>query len=237
MKRRILPKKMFHIWQDIFSAITFFAIILIIFESVHAYAERFFAFFQGAEIFIVAIFALEYGLSFFSAAKKFRYMFGFVGIIDLLAFLPTVAAFFYPPAVALKPLRVLKIIRVMRLVRIHKENHFFFLKKGKEYSNGTVQSWYTVRAYFFALFSSVIVFGTLMYLIERDIAETPFTSIPQGMWWAMVTLATVGYGDIVPHTVLGRIVAAFVMISGLILFALLVSIARKVAEKVILGRN
>ena len=92
-----------------------------------------------------------------------------------------------------------------------------------------------LEIYFFTLFSLVVIAGTLIYLAEGRVLGTDFVNIPAGMWWAIVTLTTVGYGDMVPATVLGKIIAGFTMVAGLSMFALLVSVMGKVMQNVLFG--
>jgi len=198
--------------------------------------------FDVSEKVIVGIFTLEYLLNIYAAKRKTDYVFGGWGIIDFLAIIPTyinlVVGIFVPVSVvghidlrAIKVLRVLRILRFLRLMRLLR-----LLKLAKTATSGYEESKLKgkentikmdLQIYFIALFSVVVLFSTLMYYIERGVEGTAFTNIPKAMWWCIVTITTVGYGDMYPTSTLGRIVASATMLSGLALFGLLMNVIGK----------
>lgn len=156
---------------------------------------------------ITILFTLEYLLRIYVSLQPLRYMRSFFGIVDLLAILPTFLDLLFPGAhylALLRVLRVLRIFRILKLVKYIGEANFLM---------------YTLRAasrkiavFVFGVLMLVMILGSIMYLIEGP--EYGFTSIPKGVYWAIVTLTTVGYGDISPQTPLGQFVASVIMIIG-----------------------
>nr|VVV03568.1 Cyclic nucleotide-gated potassium channel [Aliivibrio wodanis] len=154
-----------------------------------------------------AIFTLEYLFRLYCSPKPRSYARSFYGVIDLLAILPTYLALFFPSAsyiAIIRLLRVMRIFRVLKLVRYLQD------------SNILLRSLLMAKRKIFIFFSTVAilvsVFGSLMFVIEGP--ENGFTSIPQSIYWAIVTITTVGYGDLVPHTALGKAIASITMLLG-----------------------
>tara|TARA_R100001377_G_C3184229_1_gene107889 strand:+ start:649 stop:1497 length:849 start_codon:yes stop_codon:yes gene_type:complete len=157
-------------------------------------------------------FTLEYGLRIYSSPKPRSYVLSYYGLIDLLSILPTYLAYFFAGAnflVVIRVLRVLRIFRVLKLFRYMGEANLLF--------GALVNARRKIFVFMFAVFNLVIVFGTLMFIIEGP--ENGFGNIPQSIYWAIVTITTVGYGDIAPHTPLGQAIAALAMICGYAIIA------------------
>ena len=164
------------------------------------------------EWFFTLAFTLEYALRVYSSPKPRSYVLSFYGLIDLLSILPTYLAFFYAGAnflVVIRILRVLRIFRVLKLFRYIGEANLLF--------SALVNARRKIFVFVFAVFNLVVVFGTLMFIIEGP--DNGFTNIPQSIYWAIVTITTVGYGDITPHTPLGQGIAALAMICGYAIIA------------------
>ena len=156
---------------------------------------------------ITILFTLEYILRIYVSLQPLRYMRSFFGVVDLLSILPTYLDLIFPGVhylALLRVLRVLRIFRVLKLVKYVGEANFLIhaLRAGAR----------KITVFIFGVLMLVIILGSLMYLIEG--AEHGFTSIPKGVYWAIVTLTTVGYGDISPQTPLGQFVASMIMIIG-----------------------
>ncbi len=156
---------------------------------------------------ITILFTLEYALRIYVSLRPLRYVRSFFGLVDLLSILPTYLDLFFPGAhylALLRVLRVLRIFRVLKLVKYIGEANFLLhaLRAGAR----------KIAVFIFGVLMLVLVLGSLMYLIEGP--EHGFTSIPKGVYWAIVTLTTVGYGDISPQTPLGQFVASIIMITG-----------------------
>ena len=156
---------------------------------------------------ITILFTVEYILRIYVSIKPLRYIRSFFGIVDLLSILPTYLDLLFPGAhylALLRVLRVLRIFRVLKLVKYVGEANFLMraLRAGAR----------KIAVFVFGVLMLVLVLGSLMYLIEGP--ENGFTSIPKGVYWAIVTLTTVGYGDISPQTPFGQFVASMIMIIG-----------------------
>ena len=160
-----------------------------------------------AEWVFTVIFTIEYVMRLLAVRKPMRYARSFFGIVDLLALLPSYISLFLPSG------RYLLIIRVLRLLRI-----FRVLKLGKYLSEGAVlghalrASRHKIAVFLATVVTLVVLIGAVMYVVEGE--EHGFTSIPVSMYWAIVTLTTVGYGDLAPQTAFGKMLASIVMIIG-----------------------
>ena len=226
--------RIYHAVQDILAVIIVLSVILIATESVEGLYERYTNLFHISELAIVAIFTVEYLIYVYLAKDKAAYILSFFGLIDLMAILPTYLALFFAsflPLHSLLVLRVVRVLRLLRVVRVLKLIPYTAQRQGV----ARVVPWRALEIAFFAMFSVVVISGTLVFLAEGGVPRTKFTDIPQGMWWALVTLTTVGYGDLVPPTFLGRIVAALTMFTGFILFVVFVAIFSRRLQKMLLG--
>jgi voltage-gated potassium channel len=153
------------------------------------------------------LFTIEYALRLVSVTRPGRYAFSFFGLVDLLAILPTYLALAVPAAQSLMVIRAIRLLRVFRILKLAR-----FLEDADLLIRALTASRRKITLFLGGLVTLALIMGTLMYLIEGE--EHGFTSIPRSMYWAVVTMTTVGYGDIVPQTTLGRILAAAVMILG-----------------------
>ncbi len=165
----------------------------------------------GLEWFFTALFTVEYLLRLICVPSKKRYTTSFFGIIDLLAILPTYLS-------AVRFLTVFRILRVLRVFRVLKlGNH---MKQANLLKNALYASREKILVFLCFVLTLVVIIGALMYSIEsQSPTNKGFTSIPQSIYWAIVTLTTVGYGDISPQTPLGKILAAMVMLLGYAIIA------------------
>ena len=157
---------------------------------------------------LTIFFTIEYILRLSCVSDPKKYALSFFGIIDLLAILPTFIGLFLPGAQYLLVVRVLRILRIFRVFKLAQ-----YVQESNLLTRALWASRRKITVFLFAVFTIVIVIGSIMYLIEGDSNPT-FSSIPQGVYWAIVTLTTVGYGDITPQTEVGQGVAALVMIMG-----------------------
>jgi len=152
-------------------------------------------------------FSLEYIARIKSIRKPFKYIFSFYGIIDLISTIPLYLSYIFVGSqvfLAVRALGLLRIFRILKLVQFLGEASM--LKKALKASRAKI------AVFIYAVLILSVIMGTVMYLVESD--EAGFTSIPRSIYWAIVTLTTVGYGDIAPQTSLGQLIATFVMIMG-----------------------
>ena len=173
-------------------------------ESVHA---RYHGLLSGLEWTFTALFALEYLLRLYCSPKPLRYAFSFFGLVDLLAVLPAILALAFADAQYLLIVRVIRMIRIFRILKLRQ-----YLAQANFLLTALRSSRRKIIVFLVTVSSLVTVFGTLMYVIEGP--ANGFTSIPTSIYWAIVTLTTVGFGDITPKTPLGQMVASLVMITG-----------------------
>jgi voltage-gated potassium channel len=159
------------------------------------------------EWFFTILFTIEYVLRLWSIDQRLSYAKSFYGITDLLGTIPTYLSLLFPGAQFMLVIRILRVLRVFRVLRL-----FRFVREANVLVDAIRASRAKITVFLVTVMSLTVVFGSLMYLIEGP--EHGFTSIPASMYWAVVTVTTVGYGDIAPGTPLGRIIAAILMISG-----------------------
>lgn len=160
------------------------------------------------------VFTIEYIARILVLGRPWSYIFSFFGIIDLLSILPTYIGLFLPQGeylLVIRTLRLLRVFRVLKLVR--------FLREANSLINALKASRAKITVFITAVLILVIIFGTLMYLIEGQEPNSKFDSIPRSIYWAIVTLTTVGYGDISPVTDLGQFISAIIMILGYAIIA------------------
>jgi voltage-gated potassium channel len=195
----------------------FFNILMVILETVDTLYFRYKLWFIYFELFSVTIFSIEYVSRFWSCVEnktksetngkaRLRYIFSFSAIIDLIAILPSLLAFLFP-TVDLRFVRALRIFRLLKFSRYSNSiNTLLIVLWDQRKSLG---------AAFFILFIVLIISSSGMYIVEKDIQPDKFGSIPQSMWWSIVTLTTVGYGDVYPVTSMGKFFGSIIIILGI----------------------
>lgn len=161
---------------------------------------------------ITVIFTIEYILRVVIVKKSLRYIFSFYGIIDLLSVIPTYLGLFIVGSHSLVVIRILRLLRVFRILKLTR-----YTQAGRSLARALWASRAKISVFIFFVIILVIIVGTIMYLVEGP--EHGFTSIPRGIYWAIVTLTTVGYGDISPETASGQFLASIVMIMGYAIIA------------------
>jgi len=183
------------------------SILIIMFESVKSIDALYGREFKRLEWTFTILFTLEYGFRIYSIKKPWKYIFSFYGVIDLLSVLPTYMGLFVEGTEGFMVIRSIRLIRVFRVLKLTR-----FLGEAQNLSTALVASRRKILVFLLVVLMSTIIVGTFMYLIEGE--EHGFTSIPTSIYWAIVTLTTVGYGDISPETTLGQLLASVVMILG-----------------------
>lgn len=166
------------------------------------------------EYVLTAFFTIEYILRLYCSPKKREYALSFFGIIDLISTLPLYISFIFPTARYMFIFRSFRLIRVFRVFKL-----FAFINEGYLLMQSIKMSLKKIFVYFLFVLILVVAIGTVMYIVEGDLPNSQFTDIPTSIYWAIVTLTTVGYGDITPVTVLGRLLSGVVMILGYTIIA------------------
>ena len=163
--------------------------------------------FLYAEWFFTILFTIEYMLRLFSAPNRFRYVFSFFGIVDLLSVLPSYLSLMFVGVQYLLVIRILRILRIFRVLKLEA-----YMQQAGFLASALRTSQQKITVFFLSLVLLVTIFGSIIYVEEGP--ENGFTSIPLSIYWAVVTMTTVGYGDMSPKTPLGQAIATMVMITG-----------------------
>lgn len=188
------------------------SVLVVFLESIQKLKAEYGYTFYVLEWIFTILFSIEYIFRLVSVNKPFTYALGFYGIVDLLAILPTYLSLFIPGS---QYLLVIRVLRLLRVFRIFKLTHF--LKQADLLTKALTASREKIAVFLLTVLSIVVLMGTLMYVLEGP--RNGFTSIPKSIYWAIVTLTTVGYGDLSPQTPLGQLLASIVMITGYAIIA------------------
>ncbi len=183
------------------------SILMVVLESVPVYHDEYGVFFNVIEWIITVFFTIEYVLRIWIIDRPSRYIFSFYGIIDFLSILPSFLGLYLGGTSGLSVIRGLRLLRIFRILKLSR-----YSRASSVLMSSLRASTTKISVFLFAVIMLVVIIGTLMYLIEG--ADNGFSSIPKGIYWAIVTLTTVGYGDITPATPLGQFLASIVMILG-----------------------
>lgn len=198
-------------WGKAFDVALLWAILAsvatICLDSVATFEARFHDLFFVAEWIFTALFSVEYILRIISVRRPLSYVFSFYGLVDLLSILPSYISLFVPGSQHLLVIRILRLLRVFRVLKLGR-----YVSESQVLMTAIKNSRAKITVFLFAVMTLVVVIGAAMYLIEGP--ENGFTSIPQSMYWAIVTLTTVGYGDVIPATVVGQMLSSVLMILG-----------------------
>ena len=179
----------------------------VLLDSVSSITKQHGAALRAAEWFFTVLFTVEYALRLYSAPKRSAYARSFFGLVDLFAILPTYLSLIMPQGRFLLTIRVLRLVRVFRVLKLVQ-----FIAQQNVLGRALWASRFKITIFIVSVLTIVVIVGSLMYVIEGEPAG--FTSIPIGIYWAIVTLTTVGYGDIAPQTPLGQLLASLLMIIG-----------------------
>lgn len=188
------------------------SVIAVLLDSVGVYHQQYGDLLYSLEWFFTVVFTIEYILRIYSSPHPRGYIFSFYGMIDLLSILPTYIAFLFPQSAYLTVVRVLRVLRIFRVLKL-----FRYIGEANILFRALVQSRRKIFVFLFCVLTLIVIFGTLMFIIEGP--QNGFSSIPRSMYWAIVTVTTVGYGDISPQTSLGQLLAAVTMICGYAIIA------------------
>ncbi|MFK2821041.1 ion transporter [Flavobacteriaceae sp. LMIT009] len=189
------------------------SIVFVMLESVQYIDQKYHDFLNVAEWVITILFSIEYIARIITVKKPFKYIFSFYGIIDLLATIPKYVSLLLAGSQSLVALRALRLLRVFRILKLAR-----YIGESTNLTRALALSRAKILIFMLFVFILCIILGTIMYLVESG-SESGFTSIPRSVYWAIVTLTTVGYGDIAPATALGQFIASFIMLMGYAIIA------------------
>jgi voltage-gated potassium channel len=183
------------------------SVLAVMLDSITPVREAYGEWLIAAEWFFTVIFTVEYVLRLLCIGSPVKYATSFFGVIDLLSILPTYLSVLLPGSRYLVVVRVLRVLRIFRILKLAP-----YVSESDVLVRSLLASRRKIMIFLYTVLTLVVTIGAAMYVIEG--AENGFTSIPTGIYWAIVTLTTVGYGDISPATVPGQILASIVMILG-----------------------
>ncbi len=190
------------------------SVTALILESMPNIGSSYKRIFIVLEYVFTAFFTFEYVVRIYCSPHAKKYIFSFFGIIDLLSILPVYLSFVLGSAHYMLAIRVFRLIRVFRVFKL-----FNFLEEGHSLLEAVIDSSRRIIVYFIFVLIMVVSIGTIMFMIEGNRPGSGFTDIPTSIYWAIVTMTTVGYGDITPITLTGRVLSAIVMLLGYTIIA------------------
>ncbi len=188
------------------------SVLAVCLESVRSIRETYGPVLRGVEWALTILFTAEYVARLVTVRRALRYMVSFYGIVDLLAILPTYLSLLVPGSQSLLVIRALRLLRVFRILKLA-----HFVGEARLLGAAMKASARKIVVFLAVVATAVLIAGAMLYVVEGE--AHGFTSIPTGVYWAVVTMSTVGYGDIVPYTPLGRCIASILMIMGYAIIA------------------
>lgn len=200
------------LFDEILIVAIILSIITVLLDSVSDFNRAYGGYLYIAEWIFTILFTIEYLLRTFCIRRPTSYVFSPFGIIDLLSILPTYLSMILPGTQVLSVIRILRVLRIFRILKLVQ-----YVGEANYLISALIASKRKIFIFFFGVINIVVILGSIMYLIEGD--QTGFSSIPKSIYWAIVTLTTVGYGDIIPNTSLGQAVSSLIMIIGYSLLA------------------
>lgn len=190
------------------------SVTVVLLASVPSLQRAYGYWFVRVEWGLTLLFSIEYLARVWVSEKRWSYVFSFFGLIDLLSTVPTYLSLFIPGSESLLVIRLLRVLRIFRILKMGR-----YIREARIIVLALKASMYKIAVFISAVLVLVTILGTLMYLIEGQSDDTHFSSIPMSIYWSIVTLTTVGFGDIVPQTVLGQILASAIMLMGYAIIA------------------
>lgn len=189
------------------------SIIFVMLESVESIDKKYHDFLYAAEWVVTILFSIEYIARVITVKKPSNYIFSFFGIIDFLSTIPMYLSFFLIGSQSLVALRALRLLRIFRILKLAR-----YIGATTSLTRALKLSRAKIMVFMLFVLILCIILGTIMYLVESE-QGSGFTSIPRSIYWSIVTLTTVGYGDIAPLTALGQFIASFIMLMGYAIIA------------------
>lgn len=195
-------------WFDVLLILAILAsVVLVMLDSVGTIQKSYGPILLAGEWFFTILFTIEYILRLASVGRPLAYATSFFGVVDLLAILPTYLSILIPGAQYLLVIRILRVLRIFRILKLVQ-----YLGEARMLTQALRASSRKITVFLIVVLTLVTIFGSLIYLIEDP--KDGYTSIPKSIYWSIVTLTTVGYGDISPKTSLGQLLSALIMIIG-----------------------
>ncbi len=188
------------------------SITIVIFESLKSLRTEYTAFFVYSEWVFTILFTIEYITRIWVSPKPFKYIFSTLGLVDLLSIVPTYISLILTGTHFLIVIRAIRLLRVFRIFKLN-----YFTNQGELIIIALKASFRKIGVFLFAILNIVIIIGAIMYVVEGE--DSGFDSIPRSIYWAIVTITTVGYGDISPITPLGQFISSIIMIIGYAIIA------------------
>lgn len=208
-------------------ALIILSVITVMLESINSIQAEYGTMLTRLEWGFTIFFTIEYFLRLISIGHPTKYARSFFGVVDLLAILPTYLSLFFPGTHMLMMIRLLRVLRIFRVLKLVQ-----YLSEAQLLITALNASRKKITVFLTSVVTIVAIFGSIMYLVEGE--QHGFTSIPKSIYWAVVTLTTVGYGDIAPQTAMGQLLASCIMIMGYAIIAVptgIVSIELSKAER------
>ena len=186
------------------------SVAVVMMESVEPLRARFGRLFSSLEWAFTILFTIEYAIRIWVVRNKRAYIFSFFGIVDLLSILPTYLTILFAGSQYLLIIRILRLLRIFRVLKMARH-----IGEANLLLNAFRSSLAKITVFLFFVASITMILGTLMYIVEGLIEENPgFSSVPQSVYWAIVTISTVGYGDVTPVTVVGKLISTIIILIG-----------------------
>jgi len=183
------------------------SVVVVILDSVNALSSSYGDTIKAIEWTLTILFTVEYMVRIYCSPNPWKYIRSFYGIVDLLSILPSYLGLIYTDISYLLIIRLLRVLRVFRVLKLIR-----YIGEANLLARSLLMSRRKILVFFSSVLVLAIIFGSLMFVVEGP--ENGFTSIPRSVYWTIVTITTVGYGDITPHTVLGQLIATMVMLTG-----------------------
>jgi len=201
------------VFDEILLILILLSVVAVMLESINSVRASYGPVILFAEAVFTILFTVEYIFRIYCSPNPRRYMTSFLGVVDLLAIVPSIIGFVVP---AMRPFITIRAIRLLRVYRILKLFHF--MRESRMLLAALATSFRKILIFMGFILVLVIMLGSLMYVVEQG--ESGFDSIPFSIYWAVITITTVGYGDIVPLTDLGRLIATMIMLMGYSIIAI-----------------
>ena len=189
------------------------SVLALMLDSIQVVATKYGYALKVAEWFFTIVFTVEYLVRLYCSPRPLAYFRSFYGIIDLISVLPTYLSLFFPGANYILVIRLLRVLRVFRVLKLAR-----YLSEANVLVRSMLQARRKILVFFMVVVVLSTIFGSIMYIVEGP--ANGFTSIPKSIYWTIVTITTVGYGDITPQTVVGQFVSAIAMLTGYSIIAI-----------------